>query len=144
MPRFPIFAMLVYAPLAAAQATLGALLDAGAKRLSADEFKREIVQRTIVGATLTGTQMEMMYSANGVLAGRAEDRFDRRTAAFSGEWQIDEAARICTSYRAVATTGLAVVLPPRCQYWFKLGKQYFFADSDTDRSVKVQSRTIAR
>ena len=33
-------------------------------------------------------------------------------------------------------------LPPRCQFWFKLGDTYFLSDSDTDRSAKVLSRTI--
>ena len=35
-----------------------------------------------------------------------------------------------------------VVLPPRCQFSFKLGDKYFLSDSDTDRSAKVLSRTI--
>ena len=38
--------------------------------------------------------------------------------------------------------GTRVVLPTRCQYWFKLGDKYFFADSDTDRSARSWSRTI--
>ncbi len=33
-------------------------------------------------------------------------------------------------------------LPPRCQYWFKLGDKYFLSDSDSDRSAKVLSRTV--
>ena len=43
---------------------------------------------------------------------------------------------------AAGGVGTSVLLPKRCQYWFKLGTQYFFADSDTDRSAKVLSRTI--
>lgn len=47
-------ALLLCAPLAGAQTNLGELLDAGAKQLSTEEFRQELVQRTIVGPTPTG------------------------------------------------------------------------------------------
>jgi hypothetical protein len=44
--------------------------------------------------------------------------------------------------RIMAPTYSATTLPPRCQYWFKLGDVYFLADSDTDRRAKVLRRTL--
>ena len=44
-----VLGLLVWAPLVVAQSTLGELLDTGARKLSADEFRQELVQRVIVG-----------------------------------------------------------------------------------------------
>src|SRR5271169_76590 len=63
------FALLFWAPLAVAQSNLGELLDAGAKRLSVEEFKQELVQHVIVGPTLSGASLEVMYASNGVIQG---------------------------------------------------------------------------
>ena len=61
--------LLVWAPLVVAQSTLGELLDTGAKVMSADEFKNEVVgQRVVAGPTATGGTLEVMYVGNG--AGR--------------------------------------------------------------------------
>src|SRR2546425_361634 len=62
-------ALLLWAPLAAAQSNLGALLDAGAKRLSPEAFKEEVVQRVIVGLTGAGGEIEVMYARTGVIQG---------------------------------------------------------------------------
>ncbi len=35
-----------------------------------------------------------------------------------------------------------VNLPPRCQFWFKRGDQYFLSDSDSDRSARVLHRSV--
>jgi hypothetical protein len=143
------FGALLWMPFAYAQTTLGALLDAGAKPLSAAEFKDELVQRVMMGPTPTGGRMEVMYVSNGTLQGVGSQPNVVSTmppwAPVAGEWQADDKNRICTSMRVglgpSGTTGM-LILPARCQYWFKLGDAYFFADSDTDRSAKVLSRTI--
>jgi len=35
-----------------------------------------------------------------------------------------------------------VILPFRCQYWFKYKDEYFIADSDSDPKAKVLRRTV--
>lgn len=149
MKRWPVLAALVAAAPVFGQTTLGALLDAGAKPLSAAQFQEQVVQRTIVGPLPTGGQMEMMYVSNGTIQGVAAGNSayitpisGGATAPISGEWRIDDAARVCTTMRIVYGSGTAVVMPARCQHWFKFGNDYFFADSDTDRSVRVLKRTI--
>lgn len=62
-------ALLLSTPVAQGQTNLGELLDAGANRLSAEQFKREVVQRTIVGRTPSGAIIEIMYAANGTIDG---------------------------------------------------------------------------
>ncbi|HTP98364.1 MAG TPA: hypothetical protein VMN56_03500 [Casimicrobiaceae bacterium] len=135
----------MWTPFALAQSTLGALLDAGAKRVSVAQFKDELVQRIISGPTATGGTLELIYATNGTIAGAGLARAQQVTppAGVRGEWTTDEVGRICTIMRISGTAAtLPVELPPRCQYWFKFDNKYFLSDSDTDRSAKVLSRTI--
>jgi hypothetical protein len=145
-----VLVALFWLQLSSAQTTLGALLDAGAKSLSPEEFKQQLVQRMIVGPTPAGGTLEVMYTTNGVIQGDSRSRIvpaaiEGPWSSVNGEWKVDE-QRICTSMRigggATSSAWGSVYLPFRCQYWYKLGDKYFFSDSDTDRSAKVLERTI--
>lgn len=140
---------LMCTPLVAAQTTLGALLDANATKVSPSEFKEELVQRTMVGLSPTGQRLEVMYASNGTIQGVGTSPLFTSAMppeqAVDGAWRIDDKERICTSLRiglGAGGPGTILVLPTRCQYWFKLGNRYFLADSDSDRGAKVLSRTI--
>jgi hypothetical protein len=145
--KLPIgLAFLLCVSLAAAQNKLGELLDAGAKAMSAEEFKREVVQRTVVGATPIGGNFEVMYTSNGFVQGTGSYRQSTSATAWqsaiSGQWKIED-GRVCTSMEiggAPATP--PVYLPPRCQFWFKHDQQYFLSDSDSDRDARVLRRTL--
>jgi hypothetical protein len=141
------FALMLWVPLAAAQSNLGELLDAGAKKLSAEEFKQEVVQRVIVGLTPSGGSIEVMYASNGVIQGTGSyTPVMIAQAPITGEWTTDDNGRICTSMRVTGggvpgfTSGVS--LPSRCQFWFKYAEQYFFSDSDSDRHARVLRRTV--
>ena len=137
-------ALCVLAPIALAQGNLGELVDAGAKRMSIEEFKQELVQRVIVGPTMSGGDLEIMYANNGEIQGRGIAVVSSAVTPtpIAGEWKIGDSGRICSSMRVGGTN--PVVLPSRCQWWFKLGERYFLADSDTDRSTRVLVRTLKR
>ena len=67
-----VSALLLCAPLAVAQSNLGELLDVGARKLTVDEFKAELVQRRLVGQTPSGAAtLEIFYGKNGAIAGEA-------------------------------------------------------------------------
>src|SRR6266581_7032327 len=139
VPRFTkllsTLALLLWAPLAAAQNNLGTLLDAGATRLSPDAFKEEVVQRVLVGPTAGGSNLEIMYATSGVISGRGTNQLAAApTQELNGEWKIDDNGKICTSMRLAgpgfgSLTGVS--LPPRCQFWFKYKADYFISDSDS-------------
>lgn len=137
----------LWVPFAVAQKNLGELLDVGAKKLSAEEFKQEVVQRTLVGLSPAGSRMELMYANSGVIQGRSDALGDALPtgstmpviAPIDGVWNIDESGRICASM--VIGRNL---LPLRCQVWFKYKEDYFVADSDSDRYVKVLRRSVKR
>src|SRR5262245_11126575 len=63
--------LLLSAQIAVAQEKLGELLDAGAKVLSPDDFKQELVQRVLVGPTPSGTGIEIVYTSKGLVQGSA-------------------------------------------------------------------------
>jgi len=128
----------LWMPFAWGQATLGAVLDAGAKRMSPADFEAQIVQRVLVGPSPSGGELEIMYASNGTVqgTGRHPTFSGIPVAGIGGEWKIEN-ERACSSMRIGG-----IPLPYRCQIWFKLGDKYFVSDSDTDRSAKVLSRTI--
>ena len=142
--------LLLCAPLAIAQSNLGELLDAGAKMVSAEQFKQEVVQRVIIGPTASGGTIEVMYTASGSIIGTGTPYtapavpYGSTYMPVSGEWRIDDNGRVCTSMRISAHAGAAggVALPPRCQVWLKYGGQYFISDSESDRRVRVFLRTV--
>jgi hypothetical protein len=144
------FAALLHVPLAVAQSNLGELLDAGAKKLSPEEFKQEVVQRVIVGPMTPGTSMEVMYARTGVIQGMGSAQGRSAISPLSGTWTTDDHGRICTTMRIDNPAGLQMgtvtgtSLPPRCQYWYKHDERYFLSDSDSDRSMRVLRRTIKR
>jgi hypothetical protein len=140
LTRLPlVLIVLLWIPLAVAQNTLGELLDAGAAKISAEDFKREVVQHAIVGPTPQGGQLEVIYASNGQIQGLGKGRFTMRDVQLSGEWKIDGGGAICTSMRSGE-----VALPYRCQAWFKLAQDYFISDSDSDRYARVLRRTVKR
>ena len=124
------------------QTNVGELLDAGGKRLLADEFKRELVDRSIVGVTPAGFNIEVVYTSRGDIRGvaaasvRGGATGGAATFAIEGSWTFDDSERVCESI-----PGGRVMLPARCQYWYKHDRRYFIADSDTDRSARVIVRT---
>ena len=132
------FALFLWAPIAVAQSNLGELLDAGAKKLSAEEFKDQVVQRVIVGLSPAGGNIELMYANSGVIAGKGSyiEAASVRLAAIEGEWTIDDNERVCSSMRIGAFGTGGMLLPPRCQFWFKHAEQYFLSDSDSDRRAR--------
>jgi hypothetical protein len=137
-------ALLLLVPSAVAQKNLGELLDTGATRISAEEFRRDLVQRTVVGTSPVGSRMEVMYASSGVLQGRSDalgtaglGAVGSAIASIDGVWNIDDSGRICTSM----VIG-KVLLPFRCQFWFKYKEDYFIADSDSDRNARVFRRTV--
>jgi hypothetical protein len=137
-------ALLLLVPFAVAQNNLGELLDAGAKKLSAEEFRQEVVQHTVVGISPAGVQMEVLYAPSGVIQGNSSGigtpgaaLTGSALASIDGVWNIDDSGRICTSM----VIG-KIFLPLRCQFWFKYKNDYIIADSDSDRHAKVFRRTV--
>jgi hypothetical protein len=131
-------ALFLCASLAVAQSNLGELLDAGARKLTVDEFKAELVQRSIVGQTPSGASLEILYTKTGAIAGQALVP-NVGPMTLVGEWTTDDDGRICTS---MVFTRATMELLRRCEFWFKYKEQYFLSVSDSDRQARLLRRTI--
>jgi hypothetical protein len=135
-----LIALWLWAPFGLAQNNLGEVLDAGGKVLSAEEFRRETIQRVITGPMPSGGSLEIIYLTNGTIQGVGRHpllSFSQPNAQIFGQWTTDDKDRVCTSMRIGE-----VPLPARCQFWFKYDEQYYLSDSDSDRSAKVLRRTV--
>ena len=146
IPLVGVAAML-FAGGVTAQKTLGELLDAGAKRLTVEEFRAEVVQRLVVGPSPSGGDLEILYAAGGVVQGRGAPGIIAlvQPATITGSWKEGDNGRICTSLVLGVGGGggvSTVVLPPRCQFWFRHEHQYYLSDTDWDRSGRVLARTL--
>lgn len=114
---------------------LGELLDAGAKKLSAKDFRQELLTRTLYSSK-GPRNTAILYAENGKVVGTS------RSGGFTvenidGSWAVGANETICSTYRFGN-----VVFPQRCVFWYKLGEMYFFSDSDSDRSASVERRTL--
>jgi len=132
--KLSLIAVLVFgSPYALGQSTLGAVLDAGARRLTVDEFKAELMQRTLVGPTGAGLVIEIVYTSAGVISGVGGSTFRGPGPTLDGDWRSDAEGRICESMRIETSRMTQYNLAARCQFWFKLGDTYYVSDSDSDR-----------
>jgi len=134
-------ALLLLVPFAVAQSNLGELLEAGARKLSAEDFRQEVTQYILVGDVPAGGRMELMYASSGVIKGVSNLMTGVPQNPVGGQidgvWNIDDSGRICTSMVVGKT-----FLPFRCQFWFKYKQDYFIADSDSDRNARVLRRSV--
>jgi len=130
--------LLLWATLAVGQNNLGEILNAGANRLSAEAFRQELVGRTLVGPISGFKQLEVVYTADGrVLGIGTPSRTWLHPTEITGAWTTGDGDTICT----IMYLG-TVTLAKRCQFWLKLGEEYFISDSDSDRSMRVLRRTV--
>lgn len=136
-------ALLVGSVPAAAQTRLGELLDRGAKRLSADEFRQEVVQRPLTGPLVGGVNANFVYGNGGWIQGRGGGPAGfgaEWDVSIRGTWKIADDSRVCTAIVLDGAT-IRANYPPRCQFWFRLDDRLFIADS-LDRAAPVLRRSI--
>ena len=126
---------------AVAQMRLGEALDAGARQLSGEEFRHDVVRRPLSGPLAPGVNAEFVYGPGGMIEGRGGGpagygaEWDVRVR---GTWRLADDGRVCT---AVVLDGATIRanFPARCQLWFRLGDRFFVADSG-DRAARVFPR----
>ena len=114
------------------------VIDAGARRLTVDEFKAELVQRPIAGQMPSGANLEIVYAKTGSIAGEAIIQ-GIGSQTLAGEWATDDNGRICTSIQFARSAHETL---RRCEFWFKYKEQYFLSVSDSDRQARLVRRTI--
>jgi hypothetical protein len=144
--RLPLgLCVLLASTQAIAQTRLGELLDAGAKRLSAEEFRQQIVQRPLQARLDSGMSAELLFASNGSLEGAGSGGPYSYAAEWAvqvrGTWAFGDDGTVCTTVMLEGPT-IRANFPRRCRYWFRLGNRYYVADSASDRSARILSRTL--
>jgi hypothetical protein len=120
---------------AAAQSTLGELVDAGGKQMTKAEVMATVTGATISGPTKVGGEGRYDYGADGSMIGAGKNP-QGRPYSLSGKWYVDDSGKWCADFRTPGGPGSS------CAYLFKKGDQYYVSDSDSDRSTPVLKRTI--
>lgn len=116
---------------AGAAEDLGSILDGGGKKLSADEFKSEIVGKNVGGQGNNGP-WRREHRADGALGGSVTGR-GGSPLSMNGNWTVDDGGKVCVKY----TYGPRKLEEAFCTFYFKQGDQYFVSRSDSDRSQKA-------
>ena len=130
------------AATADAQTRLGELLEAGGKRVSTEEFRRDVVQQVVVGPLEAGIGAEIVFTARGTLEGTGS--FGRSAAAEAmevrGTWSFGQNGTVCVAVVLDGPT-IRANYPSRCHAWYRLGERYYAADS-SDRGARLLARTV--
>jgi hypothetical protein len=136
-PSLLLAAVSFATPLAFAQ-TLGEILDKGAKKLTPEAFRSEVVGKTLSGpGQQPRATIEVTYAAEHVtgVTGQAG-----APNPYRGPWKVAPSGEVCADLffelnRASRTA---------CNYWFKLGDSYYISASDTDRGSAAYERTLKK
>jgi len=110
---------------------LGSVLDGGGKKLSADEFKSEMVGKNVGGQGTNGP-WRREHRADGALGGSLVGRRGEPWQ-INGNWTVDDAGKVCVKF----TYSPRKLEEAFCTFYFKQGDQYFASRSDSDRSQKA-------
>lgn len=117
------------AGVAQAQTTLGALLDQGARKLTATEAGR-LAPLGVVRQVADSDTVVMIYP-NGTVVGSVTNKQGHGSSEARGTWTMDTNGRRCVD---VDLPGFNMKWK-QCAYTYRLGEQLFAAASDSDRSA---------
>lgn len=132
------------ASTAAAQSTLGALLDSGATQLGKDEVTRTIVGANVSGPRQEGGTVEYNYKADGTYSGNWHDPMGSgsggKAGGLFGKWTLGDDGKFCLN--AGGTFGNRA---PSCMLFYRVGdKLYVATGTSGERSIVVLERTAKR
>jgi hypothetical protein len=129
------------AATAGAQTRVGELLDAGGVRVSAEQFRRDVVQNVIAGPLEGGISAEVVFTGRGTLEGAGSTgRSSAESMEVRGTWSFGQNDTVCVAVVLDGPT-IRANYPRRCRAWFRLGDRYYTADS-SDRSARLLVRTV--
>ena len=124
-----------------AQTRVGELLDAGGVRISAEQFRRNVVQNVVAGPLDAGITAEIVFTGRGTLEGSGSTgRSSAESMEVRGRWSFGQDDTVCVAIVLDGPT-IRANYPSRCQAWYRLGDRYYAADS-LDRSARLLARTV--
>ena len=124
---------------AQAQNSLGEAIDAGAKIVSKEDLMALLPGASASGMTGSGVSYRFDYQADASLSGSFRWT-DGRTYGLTGKWSVNDKGQLCADYVSHPGNQRST----SCYFHFKLRDQYFLTESDSDRSVRLIKRDIAK
>jgi hypothetical protein len=135
MRKAIVAAALLCAGAAQAQSTLGDLLDQGAQKLTGTEV--QALGEVRIRQQAADADAYMTMRADGSIVGMVHNKQGHGSSEAVGKWHVNAEGQRCAD----------VDLPAfgmnrrQCGYTYKLGRDIFFAPSDSDRAVAVTHYT---
>lgn len=127
--------LLAFSAGAAAQSTLGELLDKGGKKVAKEEYLAAFPANFKYVWPNRQGEADLHYTPDGKISGSEYHYHSQSTSPATGTWTVDEVGKWCASKSfSVWNTSFN-----GCFFGFRLGEQYFFAASDSDRDAKLFS-----
>lgn len=130
-----LIAALLCAGAAQAQSTLGELLDKGAQKMSAAEVRGLGDVRIVRRAADADAYMTMR--ADGTIVGMVHNKQGSGSSEAVGTWHVEASGQRCVDVQMPAFR----MDMKQCGWTYKLGRDVFFAPSDSDRAVMVTHYT---
>ncbi len=121
-----LFAALVLAGAAHAQSTLGELLAQGAQKLATPAQVQALGDLRFVRST-ADSDAYMTMRADGMVIGMVHNRQGHGSSEAIGSWKMDESGQRCVEAALPAFN----MNWKQCGYTYRLGKDIFFAPSDS-------------
>lgn len=127
-----VIALGLVANLASAQSNLGELLDKGAKKMLKEDYAAMAPFRVQYLWPQGGGEGDLVYKADGTLAGTEYHWPSSSQSPAVGSWTVDDGGKWCIKKTMAAWKANTDV----CWYSFRLGDDFFGGLSD-DRTAKV-------
>jgi len=124
-------AVLLLAAAAQAQVNLGELLDLGGRKMAPAEVVA--LGETRLRSQRADADADLTLRADGTVVGRVDNKQGHGSSEAVGHWKVD-----ATGQRCVEVALPAFRMDVRdCAWLYLLGKDIFFAPSDSDPEAKV-------
>ena len=131
-----LFGAMAFASAAHAQSTLAELLEKGAQKLATTAEVQALGDLRVVRIA-ADADAYMNMRADGVVIGMVHNKEGHGSSEALGSWKMDDTGQRCVDVALPAFN----MNTRQCGYTYRLGKDIFFAPSDSDPRVPVTAYT---
>ena len=124
---------------ALAQNSLGDLLDGGAKKLPKEAVQSALASANVSGKSVTGADTEYQYKADGSFSGNLQNSEGWRTGVV-GTWSVDDGGKLCGEWTLTKNSKKF----KGCGFLYAKPDQYYYSESESDRSAPIYKRVIKK
>jgi len=124
---------------ALAQNSLGELLDAGAKKLSKEAVQSALSGAHVSGKSTSGAATEYFYKADGYFSGNLQNSEGWKSGAV-GTWSVDNSGKLCSEWTLTVNSKKL----KGCGFIYAKADEYYYTESDSDRTAPIYKRVIKK